>query len=260
MLLAADVGNSNIVFALIEGGEVRHRWRIATDSRRTGDEYAVWLHQLLELNGLDRSAIDAMIIATVVPRALHNLEVLATKYLGVTPLVAGSAEAPYGMAIDLPNPREVGADRVVNAVAAYHAHPDDLIIIDFGTATTFDVVDFTGVYKGGVICPGINLSLDALVNAAAKLPRIAIEAPDGDVPVIGRSTEEAMHSGIFWGYVAMIEGLTQRIKAEVARPMTVIATGGLALLFDKHTSVFDHLEPDLTLKGLALIHARASGA
>ena len=256
MLLAIDAGNTNVVFALLEGREIRARWRIATDPRRTADEYAVWLHQLLQLEGLDRSAVDAMIVATVVPRALHNLQVLAQKYFGVEALVAGQDSAPWGVELDVDEPQSVGADRVLNAIAAHDRHKGDLIIIDFGTATTFEVVDFSGAYKGGIIAPGINLSLDALVAAAAKLPRIAIAAPE-DGSVIGRTTEGQMRIGIFWGYVAMIEGLVARMKAEIGRPVTVISTGGLAILFNDHISVFDAIEPDLTIQGLGLLYERS---
>lgn len=256
MLLAIDAGNTNVVFAVLDGGEIRARWRIATDPRRTADEYAVWLHQLMMLENIDRSAIDAVIVATVVPRALHNLEVLASKYFGVEALVAGRPPVDYGILIDLPEPESVGADRIVNAIAAHAAHAGDLIVIDFGTATTFDVVDYGGTYKGGVIAPGINLSLDALVAAAAKLPRIAIEVPEQGSTVIGRSTEEAMHSGIYWGYVSMMEGLVARISREIGRKTAVIATGGLAALFDRHGNIFDAIEPDLTIKGLGLLYAR----
>jgi len=259
MLLAVDAGNTNVVFALLEDGVIRTRWRIATDPRRTADEYAVWLHQLLALEGFGRDAVDAVIVGTVVPRALHNLDVLARKYFGVAPLVAGQGDAEWGIDVDVAEPRTVGADRVLNVIAAHAAYPGDLIIIDFGTATTFDVVDYSGAYKGGIIAPGINLSLDALVTAAAKLPRIAIEAPD-DRSVIGRTTEDQMLIGIYWGYVAMIEGLVARMKAEIGRPVTVISTGGLATLFDKHSSIFDAIEPDLTIQGLALLHARAGRA
>ena len=209
MLLAIDAGNTNVVFALVDGGGIRARWRIATEARRTADEYAVWLNQLLELEGLSRGDVSAVIIGTVVPRALHNLEVLAKKYFGVEPMVAGQGRAEWPIALDVDEPHNVGADRALNAIAAHARHPGDLIIIDFGTATTFDVVDFSGSYKGGIIAPGINLSLDALVAAAAKLPRIAIEAPD-DTSVIGRTTESQMLTGIYWGYVAMIEGLVAR--------------------------------------------------
>ncbi len=256
MLLAIDAGNTNVVFALVEGGDIRARWRIATDPRRTADEYAVWLHQLLALEGLAKSDIAAVAIATVVPRALHNLTVLAQKYFQIEPMVAGQGAAGWPIALDVPEPGSVGADRVLNAMAGHAAHKGDLIIIDFGTATTFDVVDYDGTYKGGIIAPGINLSLDALVAAAAKLPRIAIEAPE-ETNVIGRTTESQMQIGVYWGYVALIEGLVARLKTEIGRPVTVLATGGLALLFDKHTAAFDAIEPDLTIRGLALLAARA---
>lgn len=257
MLLAIDAGNTNLVFALVEDGTIRARWRIATDARRTADEYAVWLHQLLELEGFTRADISAVIIGTVVPRALHNLQVLASKYFGVAAFVAGQGAADYGIELDVADPKTVGADRALNAIAAHEVHPGDLIVIDFGTATTFDVVDFSGAYKGGIIAPGINLSLDALVAAAAKLPRVAIEAP-ADKSVIGRTTESQMHIGIYWGYVAMMEGLVARMKAEIGRPVKVIATGGLATLFDKHTDIFDAVEGDLTIQGLSLLHARST--
>jgi len=253
MLLAIDAGNTNLVFALVDGqAEIKARWRIATDPRRTADEYAVWLHQLLELEGYGRDDVSKVIIGTVVPRALHNLEVLSSKYFGVTALVAGQGDAEWPLALDVADPQSVGADRALNVMAAHAKHQGDLLVIDFGTATTFDVVDFTGAYKGGIIAPGINLSLDALVSAAAKLPRIAIAAPE-DQSVVGRTTETQMLIGVYWGYVAMIEGLVARLKAEIGRPVTVITTGGLAILFDKNTDTFDVIEPDLTIQGLALL-------
>jgi type III pantothenate kinase len=259
MLLAVDAGNTNLVFALVERGAIRARWRIATDPRRTADQYAVWLHQLLELEGFTRADVSAVIIGTVVPRALHNLQVLASKYFGVEPLVAGQGSAEWGIALDVADPKTVGADRVLNAIAAHALFEGDLIVVDFGTATTFDVVDYSGAYKGGIIAPGINLSLDALVAAAAKLPRVAIEAP-ASASVIGRTTEEQMHIGIYWGYVAMMEGLVARLKAEIGRPVQVVATGGLAALFDAHTDIFDRVEGDLTIQGLAMLFARSKGA
>jgi type III pantothenate kinase len=264
MLLAIDAGNTNLVFALLEDSGsrpgqavIRARWRIATDPRRTADQYAVWLHQLLALEGIAREAVEAVIIGTVVPRALHNLEVLAQKYFGVEPIVAGVAPAEWGIELDVADPSTVGADRVLNAIAAHALHRGDLIVVDFGTATTFDVVDYSGAYKGGIIAPGINLSLDALVAAAAKLPRIAIEAPKDELSVIGRTTEAQMHIGIYWGYVAMMEGLVERMRAEIGRPVTVVATGGLATLFDQHTDLFDAIEGDLTIQGLAMLHQRS---
>jgi type III pantothenate kinase len=260
MLLAIDAGNTNLVFALVEDGAIRARWRIATDARRTADQYAVWLHQLLALEGYTKADVSAVIIGTVVPRALHNLEVLASKYFGATPLVAGEAPVEWGIVLDVAEPKTVGADRVLNAIAAHALYEGDLIVVDFGTAATFDLIDYSGAYKGGIIAPGINLSLDALVSAAAKLPRIAIEAPKGNLSVIGRTTEEQMHIGIYWGYVAMIEGLVARLKAEVGRPVKVVATGGLATLFDVHTKIFDAIEGDLTIQGLAMLYARAGNA
>ena len=256
MILAIDAGNTNLVFALVDGGETKARWRIATDSRRTADQYSVWLHQLLELEGFSRDDVDGVIIGTVVPRALHNLEVLSEKYFRKTPLIAGQGKAAWPMQLDVDEPQNVGADRALNAIAAHAKYPGELLVIDFGTATTFDVISATGAYSGGIIAPGINLSLDALVNAAAKLPRIAIEAPE-EQGVIGRTTQSQMLIGIYWGYVAMIEGLTARIKAELGRPVTVIATGGLATLFDKHTKAFDAIEPDLTIQGLNLLYGIA---
>ena len=257
MLLAIDAGNTNVVFALVDDGDIRARWRIATDPRRTADEYVVWLNQLLELEGLGRETVTAVIIGTVVPRALHNLSVLATKYFGVEPLVAGQGKTEWPIALDVDEPQAVGADRALNAIAGHANHPGDLILIDFGTATTFDVVDFSGAYKGGIIAPGINLSLDALVAAAAKLPRIAIEAPE-DTSVIGRTTQSQMLIGVFWGYVAMIEGLVARLKAEIGRPVTVVATGGLAPLFERHGKLFDAVEPDLTIQGLSLLYKQVA--
>ncbi|MFL6760422.1 type III pantothenate kinase [Sphingomonas sp.] len=253
MLLAVDVGNTNLVFALVDKGEIKARWRIATDPRRTADQYSVWLHQLLELEGFGRGDVEAVIIGTVVPRALHNLEVLSEKYFHKTPVIAGQGAAQWPLQLDVDEPQNVGADRALNAIAAHAKYPGDLMIIDFGTATTFDVVSSSGAYTGGIIAPGINLSLDALVSAAAKLPRIAIEAPESN-SVIGRTTESQMIIGIYWGYVAMIEGLAERIERELGRSLTVVATGGLATLFDKHTDVFDAIEPDLTIQGLSLLY------
>jgi type III pantothenate kinase len=257
MLLAIDAGNTNVVFALYEARKLKARWRIATDPRRTGDEYAVWLMQLLEIRGVKPKAITQIIVSTVVPRALHNLEVLAKNYFNIEPLIAGEGKAEYHIEIDVPDPRSLGADRAVNTIAAHAKHPGDLIVIDFGTATTLDVVDFNGAYKGGIIAAGINLSLDALVGNTAKLPRIAIEVPR-DKSVIGTNTEDQMLIGVFWGYVAMMEGLIARMRAQIGRPAKVIATGGLAVLFDEVTDIFDVVDSDLTLDGLALLAERAS--
>ncbi|MEZ5743891.1 MAG: type III pantothenate kinase [Sphingomonadaceae bacterium] len=257
MLLAIDAGNTNVVFALFDGRELKARWRIATDPRRTGDEYAVWLMQLLEIRGVSRKDIDRIIIATVVPRALHNLHVLARNYFQIEPLVAGVSPADYAIEIDVDEPSSLGADRAINAIAASAKYEGDLIVIDFGTATTFDAIDFNGAYKGGIIAPGINLSLDALVGNTAMLPRIAIATPESR-SVIGRNTEDQMLIGVFWGYVAMMEGLIARMREEIGRPAKVIATGGLAILFDEATEMFDAVDSDLTLDGLALLAERAA--
>jgi type III pantothenate kinase len=259
MLLAVDAGNTNLVFALVDDGSIKARWRIATDPRRTADEYAVWLHQLLELEGYSKSDVRAVIIGTVVPRALHNLEVLASKYFHVEPFIAGQGRVEWPLDLDVDEPQNVGADRVLNAIAAHAKYEGELIVIDFGTATTFDLVGATGAYRGGIIAPGINLSLDALVSATAKLPRIAIEAPESE-SVVGRTTQSQMLIGIYWGYVAMIEGLTDRMKQETGGPVKVVATGGLATLFDKHTKAFDAIEPDLTIQGLNLLYQLATKA
>ncbi len=266
MLLAIDVGNTNIVFALVEGEEIRWRWRISTDPNRTADEYAVWLNQLMALEGVERAHIDAAIIATVVPPTLFNLQRLCRKYFHVEPLVVGDEGVRYGIALAVDNPREVGADRVVNAVAAHASTPGNLIVVDFGTATTFDVITEDvagqGVYRGGAIAPGINLSMDALYSHAAKLPRIAVEPPPGRFDAganwgsaIGTNTVHAMQAGVFWGYVGLIEGLVRRITSEVGDPVTVIGTGGLATLFERHTPAIDRVDGDLTIRGLHRIHA-----
>jgi type III pantothenate kinase len=259
MLLAIDAGNTNVKFALVEKGTIVRGWRLATDARRTADEYAVWLLQLLEIDGYRREDVDAVIIATVVPRATHNLVVLAEKYFKVAPLIAGRAPVDWGIELDVAEPHALGADRACNAIAAHALHAGHLIVISFGTATTVDWVSASGAYKGGIIAPGINLSLDALVAAAAKLPRIAIEAP-ADSSVIGRTTESQMLIGVYWGYVGMMEGLIARMKAEIGAPASVVATGGLAPLFESHAHLFDAVEPDLALRGLVLLAKQAGVA
>ena len=254
MLLAIDTGNTNVKFALVDDqGEIVERWRIATDARRTADEYAVWLDQLIKMAGYTRSDVSAVIISTVVPRALHNLQVLAKQYFACDALVAGRDSVSWGIELQVAEPHAVGADRAVNAIAAQSLASGHKIVISFGTATTFDYVGPDGSYRGGSICPGVNLSIDALYAAAAMLPRIAIEPPPND-SVIGTTTVGQMQIGIYWGYVAMIEGIIARMKAEIGEPVSVIATGGLAILFQQHGHLFDRVEPDLTLRGLALLY------
>lgn len=252
MLLAIDAGNTNIVMAVNDGGEWRGTWRIATQAERTADEYAVWLLTLLSHAGIRPAQIRRAAIACVVPTALFHLRHLCSDWFGVEPLVA-RATLDWGFAIKVDNPGEVGADRLVNALAAAERYKGPLVVIDFGTATTFDVVDADGSYVGGVIAPGINLSIEALHRAAAQLPRIGIGRPQA---VIGRSTVPAMRSGVYWGYIGLIEGLTRRIESEFGATLKVIATGGLAPLFTEGTQVIQHVDPDLTLRGLLLLDAR----
>jgi type III pantothenate kinase len=254
MLLAIDSGNTNVVCAVYAGDELRGSWRAATNPNRTADEYAVWLIQLMALSGVAPGDIDATIIGSVVPEATFNLVRLCQRYFDSEPLLVGRPDCFLGIGIDVDMPKEqVGADRVANAVAAQERYQPPLMVIDFGTATTFDIVDRVGNYCGGVIAPGINLSLRALDMAAAQLPRIGIRRPPA---VVGRATVPAMQSGVFWGYVGLIEGLVQRIKTERAEAMEVIATGGLAPLIAEATEVINCVDPDLTLWGLRLIYRR----
>jgi type III pantothenate kinase len=254
MLLAIDSGNTNVVCAVYAGDELKGSWRAATNPNRTADEYAVWLTQLMALAGLDPADIDATIIGSVVPEATFNLTRLCQRYFNHEPLIVGRPDCFLGIGVDVDMPAEqVGADRVANAVAAQDRYRSPLIVLDFGTATTFDVVDRLGNYAGGVIAPGINLSLRALDMAAAQLPRIGIRRPPG---VVGRSTVPAMQSGVFWGYVGLIEGLVRRIREERNEAMEVIATGGLAPLLAGATDAIDKVDPDLTLWGLRLIYRK----
>ena len=253
MLLTIDSGNTNIVFALYEGEKQRGVWRSSSDAKRTSDEYAVWLSQLMSLRGLTASDVDAAIIATVVPEALFSLRSLCRSYFDCDPLVIGEPDVELGIGVLVDSPSEVGTDRLVNAVGAHERFGGPLIVIDFGTATTFDVVDAEGSYVGGVIAPGINLSLDALHAAAAQLPRVAVRRPPS---VIGKRTVPAMLSGIYWGYVGLIEGLVARIVEEFGTDMKVIATGGLAPLFAEGTPIIREVDPEMTLRGLASIWRR----
>lgn len=254
MLLAIDSGNTNTVFSVFDDeGRVVGEWRSSTNADRTADEFGVWLTQLMGLENIDRSQINATIIATVVPAALFNLRWLCRRYFASEPLVIGEEGVNLGLKVYLDHPDEVGADRLVNAVAAHERYKGPLIVIDFGTATTFDVVDGEGDYCGGVIAPGVNLSLEALHMAAAKLPRVAIGRPK---KVIGKDTVEAMKSGIFLGYLSMIEGMVMRIREEMGGEAKVIATGGLAPLFAEATDVIEYADHDLTLWGLYTIYQR----
>jgi type III pantothenate kinase len=252
MLLAIEQGNTNTMFALHDGAAWVAQWRTATDSQRTADEYAVWLHQLLSMQGLALSDVDDCIISSVVPQSIFNLRNLARRYLKVEPLVVGE-NVELGIDIRIEKPSEAGADRLVNAIGGFLKYGGPLILIDSGTATTFDVVGADGGFEGGLISPGINLSMQALHSAAARLPRVAIARP---ARVIGRGTVEAMQAGVFWGYVALIEGLIARIRAEYGQPMQAVATGGVASLFEGATAAIDAFDPELTLRGLLEIVRR----
>ena len=253
MLLAIDIGNTNIVFALCEGEAIHAEWRIRTDIHRTADEYAVWLYTLMAQQRIAPEAITAAIVSSVVPDANFAIKTFIRSHLKCEPHMVVSGEVDVGMKVLIDHPGELGADRFINAYAAWSQHHQPLIIIDFGTATTFDVVSGAGDYLGGVIAPGINLSLEALKRAAAKLHGVAIQHP---ATVIGRNTTSAMQSGIFYGYTGLIEGIVSRIKAERNEPMRVIATGGLAPLYSSATTMIDEVSPDLTIRGLMLIHER----
>jgi len=259
MLLTVDVGNTNTVFAIWDGETWRSRWRLVTDGQRTADEYGVWLSQLLQLQSMDFAALTNMVISSVVPDTNFHLTQLARDYLNSEPLIIGSPNVKLGLKIRIDEPGSVGADRLANAIGAYIKYPGQSIVIDFGTATTFDLVEADGSYGGGIISPGINLSVEALHNAAAKLPNIAIEQPRTN-SVIGQDTISAMQSGIYWGYIGLIEGLVARIKAERGQDLQVIATGGLAHLFSHGTDVIQHIDEDLTIDGLKEIYRRNSGA
>jgi type III pantothenate kinase len=252
MLLTIDSGNTNAVFGVYDDDTLRASWRVSTNARRTADEYAVWLTQLLSLAGLKRADIDATIIANVVPEAAFNLLALCRIYLDIEPLVVGTPGCRLGIGVDVDMPAEsVGADRVANAVAARDRYKSPLIVIDFGTTTNFDIVDRHGNFCGGIIAPGPNLSLQALEMAAAQLPLVAIQRPPS---VVGRSTVPAIQSGVFWGYVGLIEGLVQRIRGERGEAMGVVGTGGLAPLFAEATDVIEKVDRDLTIWGLRLIY------
>jgi type III pantothenate kinase len=247
MLLAIDTGNTNTLFAIHDGKEWVIEWRIATDPTRTADEYAVWFHQLLEMQKLDFDSISDCVISTVVPQSLFNMRNLARRHLNVDPIIVGEDNVDVGIGVRIDNPEQVGADRLVTALGAVQRYKGPLIIIDSGTATTFDVVSEDRYFEGGIIAPGINLSVKALHEAAAQLPRIEIRKPE---KVIGKNTVAAMQSGIFWGYIGLIDGLVEKIKAEDGRDFTVIGTGGVASLFEGASATIDHYDSQLTIDGL----------
>ncbi len=256
MLLAIDAGNTNTLFAIHDDNSWVVEWRIETNDARTADEYAVWLYQLMKMQGLEFTDLTDCIISTVVPQSLFHMRNLARRHLNIEPMVVGEAGVDLGVNVNMPNPKEVGADRLVNAIGAHSVYDGPLILVDTGTATTFDVISKDGDFEGGIIAPGINLSLRALHDAAAKLPRIAIMKPNR---VIGKNTIEAMQSGIFWGYIGLIDGLITRMKETDKRNFTVIGTGGIVSLFEGSSEQIDVYDSDLTINGLFVIWQRNKG-
>ena len=250
MLLAIDVGNTNTVFSIHDGRDFVAMWRTATEHRRTADQYYVWLSTLMQVQNIDVEVTE-VIISSTVPRVVFNLRVLCDRYFNCRPLVVGKPGCTLPVDVRVDAGTAVGPDRLVNTVAGFTQFGGDLIVVDFGTATTFDVVDSDGAYIGGVISPGVNLSLEALHNAAAALPHVDVSRPD---TVIGTNTVACMQSGVFWGYVGLVREICTQIRAERDRPMQVISTGGLAPLFAQGGDLFDAWVDDLTMQGLVTIN------
>ncbi|WP_096156045.1 MULTISPECIES: type III pantothenate kinase [Bacillus] len=252
MIFVLDVGNTNTVIGVYKGEELKHHWRIETSRNKTEDEYGMVIKALLGHVGLTFTDFEGIIISSVVPPIMFSLERMCHKYFNLKPLVVGPG-IKTGLNIKYENPREVGADRIVNAVAAIHLYGSPLIIVDFGTATTYCYINENKQYMGGAIAPGITISTEALYSRAAKLPRIEIARPDG---IVGKNTVSAMQAGILYGYVGQVEGIVARMKRESKVEAKVIATGGLATLISKESNVIDHVDPFLTLKGLQLIYEK----
>jgi len=252
MIFVFDVGNTNTVLGVYDGKELMHHWRIETHRNRTNDEYGMLIKSLFDYANLALTDISGIIISSVVPPIMFALEHMCLRYFNVKPLIVGPG-VKTGLDIKYDNPREVGADRIVNAVAAIHEYGSPLIIVDFGTATTYCYINEEKQYLGGAIAPGIGISTEALYTKAAKLPRIEIVRPEG---VVGKNTVAAMQSGILYGYVGQVEGIVRRMKSESKQNPTVIATGGLASLISKESPVIDIVDPFLTLNGLRLIYKR----
>lgn len=252
MLLVIDIGNSNTVLGIYAGQTLKNNWRIGTDKDRTVDEYAMLISNLFQLSGLQFTDLDDVIVSSVVPPMLATIEGLCLQYFELTPYIIGPG-IKTGMPIQYDNPREVGADRIVNAIAAYEKSKCGLIVVDFGTATTFDVISPDGSYQGGAIAPGVGISADALFDRASKLPRVGFSRPD---QIIAKNTVNSMQAGIFFGYVGLVEGIVNRMKKELAETPKVIATGGLAAPISAATNCIDQVEPFLTLEGLQILYER----
>lgn len=255
MILVFDVGNTNMVVGVFAEGELLTHWRIRTDTLRTSDEYGMMMNSLFHYSKISMEEIKAVVISSVVPTLMMELEWMSQRYFFCKPLVVGPG-IKTGLSIKYDNPREVGADRVVNAVAAYHKYGGPLIIVDFGTATTFCVVNAAGEYLGGAIAPGIKISTDALVSRASKLPRVELTVPKS---MIGKNTVMSMQVGIMYGFVGQVEGIIERMKKEIDGVPKVVATGGLATIIGRETSVLDTIDEFLTLEGLRMIYEMNRG-
>ncbi len=250
MLLAIDVGNTNSVFSVLEGGDIISEWRCSTDGKMTSDQYYIWLQQLFLLKEISPNQIKSVIISSVVPDATFNLKLLARNYFESKALIVGSSNCNLPLKVKVDRGVYVGADRIVNAVATFKLFGGNSAIVDFGTATTFDVIDDDGSYIGGIISPGVDLANKALPRAAAALPNVEVKRPK---QVIGKNTIDCMQSGIYWGYLSLVEGVISKIKNE-EKIERVVATGGLASILSRDTTVFDHIDLKLTIKGLSFIY------
>lgn len=250
MLFTVDIGNTNIVIGLYNGDDLTHHWRFSTSKKKTSDEYGIKIISLLKTSNLDKEDFTGAIISSVVPSVTDSFSKSIFDYLGLTPLIVG-AGIKTGISIKTDNPKEVGSDRIVNAVAAYKKHKTDLIIVDFGTATTFDFISAKGEYSGGIIAPGMEISAEALSQRTAKLPRVEIHKPKN---IIGKNTLEAIQSGLFYGFIAMTNGIIERIKKDCGLNPRVIATGGLSTEIAKETNIIDEVDEFLILEGLKIIY------